>query len=141
MEKLLNLLFNRGETFCVSPNKLGYHSIHSDEFWNGEFKLIPPEDAYDPTPMWSTAKDIQLVALNPINGLRRDENVTAFRSFLVELDDGSLKDQYEYSTNDLNLAYRTHIDLNTIPPYNKAKNAIDKAQKLITKCKSHIFNN
>jgi hypothetical protein len=36
------------------------------------------------------------VAINPISGFRRDENVTAFRSFLVELDDGALEEQFRY---------------------------------------------
>lgn len=97
MEKLLELLFNRGETFCVSPNKFGYHSISSMDFWNGEFKLTPPpSEDYVLEPIWTSAQEIQLVALNPINGFRRDENATSYRSFLVELDDGSLKDQYDY---------------------------------------------
>lgn len=104
IEKFLNLLFNPGETLCVSPNKLGYHSIAESWLWNGDFKLIPPEDAYNPTPFWTSANEIQLVAINPINGFRRDENVTAFRSFLVELDEGSMKDQYDY-VKDLKLPW------------------------------------
>ena len=108
MEKLLNLLFNPEETFCVSPNKLGYHSINSMDFWNGDFKLIPPPEAYSTDPLWTCAKEIQLVALNPISGWRRDENTTAFRSFLVELDDGSLKDQHEY-VKSLGLPYSACI--------------------------------
>lgn len=95
-EKLLNLLFNPGETICVSPSQLGYHSIDQGVIFNGGFKLVPPPDAYNKNEYFWDFKDIQLVAINPINGFRRDENVTAFRSFLVELDDGALEEQFRY---------------------------------------------
>lgn len=95
-EKLLELLFNAGEHICVSPNKLGYHSVSMADYWNGDIRLIPPPDAYNPEPTWCESQDVQLVAINPVRGFRRDENVTAFRSFLVEMDDGGLKEQYDY---------------------------------------------
>ena len=40
--------------------------------------------------------DIVSLAINPIKGFRRDDNVTKFRSFLLELDRGNLKSQYNY---------------------------------------------
>jgi hypothetical protein len=95
-KKLIELLFNEGETVCVSPNKLGYHSISQDMVWGENIKLQPPPEAFDSTVRWCHRKDIQLIAINPISGFRRDENVTAFRSFLIELDDGGLKDQFDY---------------------------------------------
>ncbi|WP_214676866.1 hypothetical protein, partial [Escherichia coli] len=39
---------------------------------------------------------INLIAINPIKGWRRDDQVTAFRTFLIELDDGSLEEQSKY---------------------------------------------
>lgn len=106
--KLLKLLFNPDETICVSPNKLGYHSVTIRHMLGGEFELTPPPDAFKPEPIQVTTKDIQLVALNPIEGFRRDVNVTKFRSFLVELDSGSLKEQFEY-VKSLNMPYSTCI--------------------------------
>ena len=37
-----------------------------------------------------------LLCLNPLKDTRKDENVSAYRSFLVEVDDLSLKEQKEY---------------------------------------------
>lgn len=93
-QKLLNLMFRPGETVCVSHNKYAYHSI-------------PLENAFlDTVTLVSTDPDrphekvdsglLTLVALNPIKGFRDDENCTAYRSFLVEMDDGPLKQQLEY---------------------------------------------
>lgn len=102
-DKLLKLLFNPGETICVSPNKLAYHSVSQEELL-GEFILTPPPDAYRPEPIQSNLSEIQTLAINPISGFRRDENVTAFRSFLVELDDGALQEQFQY-VKSLNMPY------------------------------------
>ena len=71
----LSLLFNSGEEICFSPNKYAYPS--------------KPQDQLDED---STV----FVAINPIKGQRNDSNVTAYRSFLVELDDSSLADQKYY---------------------------------------------
>lgn len=89
----LKLLFNPGETICVSSNKYGYHSIEQSSL-DGEICLISPNE--ETAPITVLEKDIVLVAINPIKGYRRDENVTAFRSFLVEVDTGSLEEQKEY---------------------------------------------
>ena len=47
---------------------------------------------------------IALVAINPVKGFRRDENVTSFRSFLVELDDGGIVEQKRY-IEQMNMPY------------------------------------
>ena len=103
--KLLDLLFNlhSGETFCVSPNKKGYHSIKFDDL-KSNFTLISPPDAYNPAPITTDWQKIQLIAINPIVGFRRDECVTAYRSFLVELDDDSLQNQMKY-VKDMGMPY------------------------------------
>jgi len=95
-EKLLDILFNSGESVCVSPNQKAYHSVDLASLWNGDFTLMPVPEAYDQRVFTHDMKDMQLIAINPIKGFRRDENVTAYRSFLVELDDGALKDQFDY---------------------------------------------
>jgi hypothetical protein len=47
-------------------------------------------------PKTTEIENIQLIAINPIKGNREDENCTAFRTFLVEVDNMPLKDQYDY---------------------------------------------
>jgi hypothetical protein len=92
--KLLNLLFNNEESICVSPDEYGYKSIPLQEMLLGSFVLLPSTEKQ--RPVFCNPQDIKLVAINPIQGSRNDGNVTAFRSFLVELDDGPLSEQFEY---------------------------------------------
>lgn len=88
-QSLLKLLFNEGESVCVSPNKWGYHSIPLSEALNGHIKLVSPDNSIRSC----DSTELILCGINPINGFRRDENVTAFRSYLVELDLGNIKSQ------------------------------------------------
>lgn len=71
----LNLFFNEGEEICFSANKYAFPSEPQDNL---------NED--------STV----LVAINPIKGQRNDSNVTAYRTFMVECDDMSLEEQFNY---------------------------------------------
>jgi hypothetical protein len=103
-KNLLNLMFRPGETVCVSHNQFGYHAIPLENAINGPVVLVPtPESAekrekplvdcierMDPSQML-------LVALNPIKGYRNDQNCTAFRNFLVEVDYGPLSEQLAYA--------------------------------------------
>lgn len=90
--KFLDLLFDSNESICVSPNKYAYYSIPLSKFKEGSVTLInSKKDLYT-----YRSDRMELVAINPINGWRTDQNVTALRSFLVEIDKGSLKDQLEY---------------------------------------------
>jgi hypothetical protein len=71
----LNLFFNPNETICFSANQFAYPS----------------------EPQENISEDLTvLVAINPINGNRCDQNVTAYRTFLVECDDMSLDEQLRY---------------------------------------------
>lgn len=91
-EKFLNLFFNKGESINISPDKYAYHSIDWSDLTN-----IPMKSPNSKVRPFSIKEDdISLMALNPINGFRNDENVTAFRSFLVEIDEGSLVKQKKY---------------------------------------------
>lgn len=101
--QLLNLLFNKGESVCVSHDGYGYHSVplESLEYATVELKA-PPESRLKDVAISSS--DIKLVAINPISGWRRDENCTAFRTFLIEMDDGNLKDQMRY-VKDMGMPY------------------------------------
>lgn len=93
-KKLLSLLFKENEEVCVSPNKFGYMSIPLTDLYLGSFVLSPQSE--DQRPRTCSPEEIVLVAINPIKGARKDDNVTAFRTFMVELDVGSTKDQFEY---------------------------------------------
>ena len=95
-KSFLELFFNPGETICVSADKYAYHSVDQDEL-NEPILLISSNEKV--APKYITEDSINLVALNPIKGNRNDSNVTGFRSFLVEMDDGSLKEQKDYIEN------------------------------------------
>jgi len=89
----LDLLFDPGETICISPNIYGYHSVGQEEL-DKDILLISPSEKVDNNTI--KEEDINLIAMNPINGFRNDKNVTAYRTFLVELDDGTAKEQRDY---------------------------------------------
>lgn len=93
-QKLLGLLFKDGEEVCVSPDSFGYQSIPLSELSLGSFVLSAQTEKQQPR--FCNFSDIVLVAMNPVKGPRKDENVTAFRTFMVELDEGDLGEQFEY---------------------------------------------
>lgn len=74
-KQFLNLFFNSGEEICFSANKYAYPSE-------------PQENLND--------ESTTLVAINPIKGQRMDENVTAYRTFMIELDDMPIEHQEDY---------------------------------------------
>lgn len=96
-KQFLNLFFNEGEKICVSPDEYGYRSVSQDTL-DGTIRLVPPprKDGSEARVKEIQEDQICLVALNPIDGFRRDSNVTAYRSFLVEMDDGTLAEQMKY---------------------------------------------
>jgi hypothetical protein len=93
--QLLDIMFREGEEVCVSHDGYGYHSIplSSLEYSTVELKA-PPESKLSDAII--DTSEIKLVSLNPTKGFRRDENVTAFRNFLIEVDDMDLADQLRY---------------------------------------------
>ena len=82
-QKLLDILFEPDEQVCVSPDDYGWMSIPLSEIAMGSFVLKPQTDKTQPR--FCTQDDILLVAINPINGARNDNNVTAYRTFMVEI--------------------------------------------------------
>ena len=90
-KSLLKLLFNEGETVCVSNSAFGYHSIPLEMALGETVELRSPSEMV-PISYCSTS-DLILAAINPISGWRRDSNVTAYRSFLIEIDTGTIKEQ------------------------------------------------
>lgn len=98
---ILQLFFNDGETICVSPDKYGYHSVYQSSL-DGDILLKSPNPDIQDTVIHE--EDINMMAINPIGGFRNDANVTAYRSFLVELDDDSLAEQKAY-VNSMKMPY------------------------------------
>lgn len=105
-KKLLELMFRPEESLCVSHNEYGYHSIPLSFVLSSEVTLVSP----DPDRQFEIISSdiLQLVALNPINGFRRDSGCYYFRNFLIEMDYGSIESQMEYA-HSIGLPYSAAI--------------------------------
>lgn len=93
-QSLLKLLFNEGETVCVSNSKWAYHSICLENALSGEITLLSPNEKANI--IHCDSSGLTLVGINPIKGFREDANVQKFRTFLWEIDTGSIEDQLGY---------------------------------------------
>lgn len=93
-ELFLEMFFNTGEEICVSPNKFGYYSVAQEELSREKFVIVSCGEKMYTNEI--SLGDINLCSINPVRGARRDENVTAHRSFLVEIDFGTLAEQKSY---------------------------------------------
>lgn len=82
-EQFLKLMFNEGEKISLVKSK------YDTSF--GNFNEVDADNG-------------TLCCLNPLNGTRKDENVSNFRNFLIEVDDMSLPDQVRY-INSLEMPY------------------------------------
>jgi hypothetical protein len=89
----LKLLFNEGESICVTSGKYGAHSIEQSEI-GPSIPLKTPKKEFT-----ISDTDILLVGVNPMNGWKRDSSVTDYRNFMLEFDDGSLESQMTYVKN------------------------------------------
>lgn len=94
--EFLKLLFNEGESVCVTSGKYGAHSIAQNEIGPSIQLKTPPKLDAPGKEFTISEDDIQLIAINPIDGWKRDENVTSYRNFMLEFDDGPLKEQMDY---------------------------------------------
>ena len=74
-KQFLNLFFNPEEEICFSANPYAYPSL-PQETLNDEMTV--------------------LVAINPIKGQRNDQNVTSYRTFMIECDDMPVSEQWDY---------------------------------------------
>lgn len=92
-KQFLNLLFDPDEEVSVSHNEYGYYSIKQSEI-SGNIHLQSP--AGEKLDAFITEEDINLICMNPIKGFRRDANITAFRTFLIEVDNMDLASQKKY---------------------------------------------
>jgi len=90
-QDFFKLLFNANENVCVQDSQFATHSVPLEEILSGnKIKLIATDPKYNRE---VNSDKIILAALNPIKGSRLDSNVTNYRSFLIELDVGTLKEQ------------------------------------------------
>lgn len=97
----------------MSPSLYGYHSIPLENVLTDSVTLVPTPDSVVKRNQGRRAKglpeltweesfeecptdNLTLIALNPIKGFREDNNATAYRSFLVEVDYGSIDEQIAY---------------------------------------------
>lgn len=94
LRNFLSLLFDSGEEVCASNNKYAYLSMPLESLYQNKVTLISENRAIYPQTV--NVENVQLIAINPIKGNRKDENCTAFRTFLIEVDNMPLKDQYDY---------------------------------------------
>lgn len=101
----LQTLFNKEEEICISPNKYAFKSVSQDVI--SDNFLIESQSSNRELKEISE-NDILLVSINPIKGDRGDRNVTAFRTFLVEIDEGDLYQQKKY-IEDLKMPYSVCI--------------------------------
>lgn len=93
--KILNLMFKPGELINISPNKYPFHAIPLENAFSESVTMLPQSE--DAKPVETHKSDsFTLVSLNPSNGWRLDNNCTAFRNFLIEMDIGPLDEQIAY---------------------------------------------
>lgn len=91
---LIRLLFNEDEHICVSDTHFACKSVSVKEVLNDEKLSLISNNPELPVKMVST-DDLILASINPMkpNSNRNDSSVSAFRTFLIEIDTGSLKEQ------------------------------------------------
>lgn len=94
LQSLLNLMFDEGETVCSSPTVYATPSKNQSE--------VSSDDAF--------------LTINPISGFRRVADVTAFRSFLVEIDPKNWDQVDEHQRSQL-LEYQKEYVRNSGLPY------------------------
>lgn len=103
---LLNLMFDKDDTICVSNSQFAYHSVPLEKVISGKTTLFSPNP--DVPIKTVDSSELILVALNPIKGFRNDEGCYKFKNFLVELDISSREEQIAYIKK-LNLPYSSMI--------------------------------
>lgn len=87
-QDLLKLLFNEGESVCISDNKYATHSVPLEEALKDKVVLVSPNQSIPSREVLT--KDLTLVCINPAAGFRKDDAITTFRSFLIEFDIGTI---------------------------------------------------
>lgn len=91
---LMQLLFNPEELISVSPDKFAYNGISQEALQKDRFLLQPNNQDF--SPRLTTLSEISLIVINPISGNCCDANVSSHRTFLVEMDEGTIEEQSAY---------------------------------------------
>jgi hypothetical protein len=94
LSKLLGLLFDPEDDIAVSNSQYAYHSLAQSSVLSGEVTLLSERSEINPIKVKTS--DLSLLCINPIKGFRKDNNITKYRNFLLEIDTGNLQSQYEY---------------------------------------------
>lgn len=104
--KFIDLFFNPNEEICVSHNKYAYHSVTQESLERETIELVSPNSSIQVSTI--EPSEINLLTINPCSGFRNDQNITKFRSFLVELDTGTLHSQAKY-VNEMGMPYSVSV--------------------------------
>lgn len=104
--QILNLLFDKEDTVAVSNGPYSYHSIPQDAILSGEVTLVSQNTDIKN----KTIKTVELthLCINACKGFRADSSITKFRTFLLEIDTGTLQSQFNYIKS-LNIPYSCTI--------------------------------
>jgi hypothetical protein len=92
LARLIALLFDKDDRVCVSDSKFASHSVEISAVLSDRVTLVSPNPS---VPIKEVGTDkIIMLAINAMgHGYRNDSNVTKFRSFLWEIDVGTIPDQ------------------------------------------------
>jgi hypothetical protein len=94
IQKVLNLLFDTGDQICVSRGPYSSHSMPQESVLSGEVTLVSPNQKVPHQKLKSY--ELTHLCINPVLGFRSDKNATKLRTFLLEIDTGTLSAQYNY---------------------------------------------
>ncbi len=91
--KLVKLMFNENEYICLSDSRYAYVSLPIKVGTSQKIPLISSNSSIQPKTV--DGSKLILMSINPMkeNANRQDSSVSAFRSFLVEMDIGDIREQ------------------------------------------------
>lgn len=95
LKALLDLMFEPEDEIAVSNSQYAYHSMPQTSVLSGKVTLVSPNQKV-PTQTVKT-EELTLLSINAIKGFRNDDNVSSCRTFLWEVDVGSLSSQMQYT--------------------------------------------
>ena len=102
--KFIEIMFEPSESVCVSPNTYAYKSL-AIKTLKEKNSIVLEGNTNNQSGISCQVSDLRLISLNPIQGKRLDDNVTVFRSFLIEIDKGRLSEQLNYINNVIKMPY------------------------------------
>ena len=106
---LFNLLFNENEHACVSDTHFACKSVPLKSILEDDWiTLISNNEEIESKEV--RVSDLILTSINPMkpNSNRLDSNVSAFRTFLIEIDSGTIAEQIN-TINHLNIPWSIQI--------------------------------